>query len=197
MAVVTEAAESDGTLNLEPYFAECDDPSEIWDGRASKGEQRKAYVTWLLTLARWRSMISLTFRDEKPEDSARAWLRKLIRELNESLFGRRYRRLVGESYFSYAAALEYQSRGVPHFHVLVDRPVDFALIHARWGEWAGFSWTDLLRDPHRGIRYVVKYAVKHGDLDVYRSSFRGEPIVRPPWWDEMGISGPPRSHAEA
>jgi len=185
------------TLSLEPYFERCDDQSEIWEGRASKREQRKAYVRWLIGLAQWSSMISLTFEEEKPVDSAKAWYRKLVRELNESLLGKRYRRIVGESYFSYAMGLEYQSRGVPHFHVIVDRPVDFALIHERWGNWVGFAWTDVIKNPVKATRYVVKYAVKHGELDVYVSKWKGEPIVQPRWWKQLGISDDKLSHEKA
>ena len=187
----------DEILNLAPYFEGCEDPSEIWDGRASKREQRKAYVRWILNLAPWIAMISLTFREDKPVDSAKAWYRKLVRELNESVLGKRYRRIVGESYFSYAIGLEYQFRGVIHFHVIVDRPVDFALIHKRWGKWVGFAWTDLIRNPGKAVRYVVKYVIKHGELDVYKSDWKGEPIVRQSWWKQLGISDDISSHEKA
>jgi hypothetical protein len=185
---VSNIGDYDETLNLAPYFERCDDPCEIWEGLASKRERRKAYMRWLIGLAPWSSMISLTFRETKPVDSAKAWYRKLVRELNESVLGKRYRRIVDESYFSYAMGLEYQSRGVPHFHVLVDRPVDFALIHEKWGNWVGFAWTDVIKHPLKAIRYVVKYAVKHGDLDVYIAKWKGEPIVQPKWWKQWGSS---------
>lgn len=186
--------DGDELANMAPYLAQQVDPAEIWEGRAAKRELRKAYARWLLGLAPWCALVTLTFRDEKPEDSARAWLRKLVRELNESLLGKRYRRVVGESYFSYAAAFEYQLRGALHFHMLVDRPIDFRLIHERWASWAGWAWTDIVKRPERATKYVVKYAVKHGELDVYKASWTGEPIVRPGWWDPSGSPGVIAAH---
>ena len=194
---MTDKDKSIENINLETYFDRCEDPSEIWEGRASMSERRDAYVRWLLGLAPWMAMISLTFEEEKSVDSAKAWYRKLVRVLNESLLGKRYRRIVGESYFSYAVGLEYQSRGVPHFHMIVDRPVDFALIHKRWGKWVCFAWTDLIKHPGKATRYVVKYAIKHGELDVYKSNWKGEPIVQPSWWNRLGISDATSLHVKA
>jgi hypothetical protein len=79
--------------------------------------------------------------------------------------------------------LEYQRRDVVHFHVLVDRPLDFSFVHATWGDRCGFSWIDTdLKDRSKVIGYVCKYVCKGGQIDVYKAQGDCTPAPRPQWW---------------
>lgn len=168
---------------LGPYFEGYGEPDEVWEGRVSRRERRKAYAAWLATWAPWRVFVTLTFAEDRPPDSAKAFFRKLVRELNRDLLGKRYSRIVGHSYFSYVLATEYQSRGAIHFHFLADRPLNFQLLHDSWKAWVGFAQTEILGSPLRALKYVVKYVVKNDDIEVYRSDWKGVPIVQSAWWD--------------
>ena len=172
-----------GLEMLAPYFEGYGEPDEIWEGEVAKKARREAYAAWLGTLAPWKVFVTLTFAKDRPVDSAKSFFRRLIRELNRDLFGKRYSRVVGHSYFSYVLASEYQKRGAIHFHFLADRPLNFRLLHDQWNAWAGFAQTAILESPTRAVECVVKYVVKNDDIEVYRSGWRGEPIARPSWWD--------------
>jgi hypothetical protein len=139
-------------------------------------------VEWLLPLRPWSIFITLTFRDEKPPDVAKALLRRLIRTLNQDVFGKHYVKKVGHSYFSYIYAIEYQRRDVVHFHVLIDRPVNFDRIHILWNSWAGFAWTEIVKDPIDVIDYVCKYICKGGEVYPYIAKKEFSPDVLPYWW---------------
>ncbi|MFA9492004.1 MAG: hypothetical protein ACERK1_12330, partial [Anaerolineales bacterium] len=101
------------------------------------------------------------------------------------LLGRHYTRFAGESYFSYVLAAEFQLRGVIHFHFLADRPLNFKLIHTLWNEWAGFAFTEIIKNSEGAVWYVAKYIVKGTKLEIHRSKWNAQPIVRPFWWDML------------
>ena len=69
--------------------------------------------------------------------------------LNEETFGKRYTNYVGHSYFSYVASIEYQKRDVIHFHMLIDRPVDFRAVHKYWNIIAGFAKAELVQQNEK------------------------------------------------
>jgi hypothetical protein len=170
-------------VELEDYFEGYGDPDEVWEGKAAKNVQRKAYLDWVMDLADWKIFVTLTFREDRPIDSAKKFFERLVKALNVNLLGKRYKRIVGKSYFSFVLASEYQLRGVIHFHFLADRPLNFRLLHDKWNEWAGFAETEIIANRMAVVRYVVKYLVKNGEPEFYSSSWEGEPIVRPTWWD--------------
>ncbi len=105
-----------------------------WDNYYIQKEVAEEYRIWISEMAVWKVFLTLTFENETPVDRAMEKFKRLVRELNKSVFGKNYTRKVGHSYFSYILAIEKQGRGVIHFHVLIDRAVDFKLIHKWWGE---------------------------------------------------------------
>ena len=170
---------------METYLSDCEDASEIWEGRAMKSAIRKSYTRWLVNFANWRIMGTLTFKDDYVSvERAKRVFRALVRELNKGIFGKHYTRYVGHSYFSYVLATEYQSRGVPHFHFLADRPLDFGLLHKYWNERAGFAYTYKIQNLGGAVRYTVKYIVKDGDIEAWKQEKRIVPVVVPNWWRE-------------
>lgn len=112
---------------------------------------------------------TLTFREDVPEDMARKKFRYLIRCLNRDAFGNSYTQKVGHSYFSYCCAMEYQKRGVVHFHALFDNWVNYQLLDRVWATIAGFSsYSHILpKKEVPALIYALKYVIKNNDIDTY------------------------------
>jgi hypothetical protein len=146
---------------------------------------RQAWLGWLYPIKNWRTFITLTFREEVSPDQALAKFKRLIRYLNIDLLGTNYVRKAGHSYFSYLYAIEYQRRGVIHFHMVIDRPVNFDLIKRHWLTMAGFA--DIRPIEHKSfvIQYVCKYLSKEGDIFPYiRVNDFVLKVRKPIWWHE-------------
>jgi hypothetical protein len=132
----------------------------------------------------------LTFRDDKPQDSAVRELKDLIRLLNKDLVGCSHTsRLVGHSYFSYAYGTEQQLRDVIHFHFLADKALNFKLIHDYWNYRNGFCWTDIIRSKEDCVSYISKYNLKGGEIEIYKDNKNFCPDVIPSWWKADNIRG--------
>lgn len=143
---------------------------------------RDEYAGFVMGLAHWKSFVTLTFRDPVGGDVAMSKFYQLIQLLNRRLYGKQYTRFVHHCYFSYCLGIEYQRRDVIHFHVLVDKPIDFQLIHSWWNAVAGFAWITPPDDLAAVVSYVTKYVVKDGDLFLYKSKTDRLPIPRPIWF---------------
>jgi hypothetical protein len=169
----------------ESYLSRCEDASEAWEGRGIRRVVRNATSDWIVTLAPWRILLTLTFREETPVDVAWHHFYALVRRLNVALLGRHYTKKVRHSYFAYVVGIERQTRGVVHLHALVDRPVDFALIHREWQARAGFAHTEMIRNTSEAVRYVSKYALKGGDIWPFVPERNWEPEPLPYWWKEI------------
>jgi len=138
---------------------------------------------WIESKADWKTFLTLTFRDiDKTPDQADKNFRWLIRVLNKEVFGKRYTRIVGHSYFSYMVATEYQKRGAIHLHVLIDRPVNYKLIHEFWNRYFGFAQTTIIRNKYSTCIYAIKYCVKDGDWRLYEASKLYKPTFHFEWW---------------
>ena len=167
-----------------------DHPGDIWDSKIVRKLITDQTVLWILDLANWKVSLTLTFRDEKYHDVAIAYFKKLVRYLNKDVFGKQYKKIVKESYFSYALGIEYQRRGVIHFHAIVDRPVNFKRIHTLWNKWAGFAWIDNIRNQYDCVRYIAKYILKGGQNEVHKAKKLYMPEVIPHWWNDDQTNQP-------
>ena len=167
---------------FDDLFENCECPFDAWDSKTASHLMITEYTDWLIRSADWSSFITLTFRDPIGYDPAYNKFRYLNQVLNRELFGKRYTRIVKHSYFSYILCAEYQCRDVLHFHLLVDRPVDFALIHNTWGNMAGFVQTKKIRNPFAAVRYAIKYVIKEGDIRIYQAKALYQPRQYPIWW---------------
>jgi len=177
---------SSNRQDFEELVDRFDHASDIWDSKIARKYLTEQNILWILSLADWKVSLTLTFRDEKPNDVAVAYFKRLVRELNKGVFGKKYTKIVNHSYFSYAYGTEYQRRDVIHFHVIIDKPVDFKKIHTLWNDWAGFAWTDIINSKYDCVRYIAKYNLKGGQVEVYRAKKDYLPRVLPSWWDEDG-----------
>lgn len=139
---------------------------------------------WLGKFKDWKTYITLTFKDETPEDVAKSKFRYLVQVLNRDAFGKHYVRKVGHSYFSYILAMERQTRGVIHFHGLADKSLNFDLLHRYWNAAAGFAWVEPVKSIEDVVGYCSKYCVKGGELDIFESSTSRTPMLgnMPPYW---------------
>ena len=166
------------------HFRYFDNASDAWESKSRKKELCDAYAEWILSAKKWSEFLTLTFKDDVPIDTAKRKFNYLLSALNTECFGKHYTRIVEHCYFSYVLATEPQKRDVIHFHALADRPIHYALIHRFWNAWAGFGWTEEIKDEFRSVKYVSKYVSKGGELDVYFAKKQYTPIALPAWWKE-------------
>lgn len=132
----------------------------------------ETWVTFVNGLSDWVVFVTLTYKDDCPYPD-KAWMNyyALISALNKRMFGKSYTRKVGHSYFSYAVAMEYQKRDVPHFHFVADQYLDFSFIHDYWGGKHGFAYIQKIRSSRDVCLYLAKYLLKGGEVSVYKKSY--------------------------
>jgi hypothetical protein len=160
----------------------------VFDG--FKLEQRSpitdAWSDWIADQRVWSSFISLTFKDEISQDAALGSWGRLVRVLNRHVVGNHYTRVVDHSYFSYCLGLERQQRNVLHIHGIVDRPIDFEMIHRYWNAAAGWVWIDRINDRSGAVEYLTKYVMKGGEIVPYLADHQPYQLKpgreRPTWW---------------
>jgi hypothetical protein len=168
-------------------IARFDNIFEAWDSNRLKKLDAKAYAAWIASLRFWMVFLTLTFKEETPYDSALKKYRRLVRKLNKSVVGNQYTKFVKHSYFSYILGIEYQRRDVIHFHVLIDKPVPFQLIHNYWNDLAGYAWAEKTYNHTDVVRYVTKYISKGGEIIPYLAKKDYQPNLLPFWWETESI----------
>lgn len=172
--------------DIKDYVKSSDSEADIiFATKEYKEFLKDSYCDWVYSLKPWRSFLTLTFEEDKAPDVAVSILKRLIQRLNTDTFGNHYTRIVKHSYFSYVYGMEMQVREVVHFHMLVDRPIDFDKIHKLWEEWAGFAYINKIRNRQDAVKYICKYMTKQGgELEIYLANKWYQPIKRPYWWIE-------------
>jgi len=145
-----------------------------------KVDLQSAWVEFIERFQPYGWFVTLTFKESKhPEQADRAFFR-WIRNINESLYGRRYREHnMGVTWIK---CIEYQKREVLHFHVLVGSPMlyklkrlDFMKVWetgSKIGDTIINGYARILKfNAHGGaINYCSKYVFKGGEVDVHVSS---------------------------
>jgi hypothetical protein len=136
---------------------------------------------WIHLLSRyhWDLFGSLTFRDATHPESAYKRFRLFVSMLNRKLYGPRW--FKHNKGVSYCVAMERQERGVLHFHVLLADPELTHLLKGSWfkldGRWAnelnemwnqvaGFARIEPIKALELVQRYVSKYVIKGGEIDL-------------------------------
>lgn len=175
---------------LEPYDPNLDSFDDVFDQFKSK-EYRKQVsgvsANWLSEVRDWKHFITLTFKNDVSDEHGMHELKRLIRHLNENVFGTHYTRKVGHSYFSYVCGIEQQERGTVHFHIVADRPINQ---HELWNWWyhrngyVKHQSLDTKDDAFRSIAYSLKYSTKDGEAIIYLAKEFYAPVTLPPWWLE-------------
>jgi hypothetical protein len=148
-------------------------------------ETKEAWVDWILErIPEPISFLTLTYEHEVHPQQARSNLEGLIRVLNEDALGKDYQEKVKHCYFSYVFVLEYQKRGVAHWHGIVDSWINYDLVHRWWPASCGFAWIEKVNHPKNfrsggsvegAIRYLAKYLTKGTeDAEVWFSEKKWE-----------------------
>jgi hypothetical protein len=135
---------------------------------SSPSELQKAWVQFLNQYP-WVWFATLTFHHDVHPEQANRRFHRWIRKINESIHGRRYREKgLG---IIYTKAIEYQKRGVLHFHALLgpnelSQLNHFAYMELWYTEGNGFARI-YPYSPDKAEWYVTKYVVKGGEIDIY------------------------------
>jgi len=115
----------------------------------------------------WQWFCTLTFRDVVHPESADKSFRYFTSKLNRQLYGPRWFKKAHGG-IPWVRALEYQRRGVIHFHAM------FADVEGvrrlswmdEWDEIAGYARIEAIKDKWRVRRYVTKYVLKDGEIEL-------------------------------
>lgn len=134
---------------------------------------------------RWSWFATLTYKREVKPEAAERDFNRWMRIENQKRFGRRYK--ARSRSLSYARAIEYQKRGVVHYHALVGLAGQLSRFDAmkEWENAGALEWfetppsggyelrprTGFARifeyDPTLGAtHYVSKYVTKSGEITV-------------------------------
>lgn len=161
----------DRGMSLDQMMQECS--IDFWDMKVGREILQNEYSEWIREIANWQLFLTLTFRHPIGEERALGVLYAFIHGLNKKTFGKRYRRKVGRSYFSFVHAIEYQKRDVIHFHALIDKRIPIRFARALWEKWAGFIYIEKIKNKRDVTSYVSKYVLKGGQISVYLSDYNG------------------------
>jgi hypothetical protein len=148
------------------------------------------WADFVAGLAKWPSFWTLTFDEADrthavSKDECKFLWRRLVQSLNHDLLGNHYTRIVGHSYFSYALAYEYQSRGAIHMHALVDGITNWEYANRLWRRMAGIIKIEPVDDGLKAAKYLCKYVTKGGDIDLYVAKEFKPPSFKPLWFLEV------------
>lgn len=148
------------------------------------------WAEYLQSLTQWTGFWTLTFSDadrthDVTRDQSEFLWRRLVQSLNRDLYGKHYTRIVGHSYFSYALAFEYQTRGAIHMHALVDRVTNWERANAIWRHMAGIIKIKPVDDGLKAAKYLCKYVSKGGDIKLYIAKNDKPPSFKPMWFEDV------------
>jgi len=137
----------------------------------------KGWASWLDTF-KWETYLTLTFKSDTAPEQAGKEYGRYIRFINETIFGKRYRR-KGNG-ISWVSAIEHQRRGVIHFHCLMDgtAKLRYDVLHGLWkkvSDNTGFSWIESYKPGVGATGYLSKYVTKGGELDIYINKGHQDP----------------------
>lgn len=133
---------------------------------------QRAWVDFLLRF-RLDWFCTFTFRDAVHPEAANKKLLYLLRALNRDVFGNNWQRRTTGIYW--VAGIEYQRRGVLHFHGLLGAPENLGekLRRLYWMEFwfriAGIARIEQIDDHVLVAAYVSKYVAKGGEVELSQS----------------------------
>jgi hypothetical protein len=123
---------------------------------------------WIVFLGRWQWewFCTFTFREIVHPEAADKRFRVLISQANRVLYGHRWHQHGAG--LRWVRALEYQKRDVIHYHALLAGVQDLRRLFwmDRWHELAGYARIEPIASADAVHRYVSKYVVKGGEIDL-------------------------------
>jgi len=125
---------------------------------------------WCQFIGRWEWswFVTLTFKSDIHPERADKLFRVFVSKLNRKIYGRRWYK-QGHGGFPWVNALEYQRRGVIHFHSLFGGDIErLYTIDADclWRELAGFAKIQKIRNAGAVQNYISKYVMKGGQISL-------------------------------
>ncbi len=141
--------------------------------KSQKQLLRDEWVTFLSDYE-FQWFATLTFETKvHPEAALKRW-RFFTNQLNRSLYGRRWQKKEHGG-IHWILGIEYQKRGVIHFHALMGAENDLNTLARRltwmdyWNELAGFARIEAIRSNESALRYVTKYVIKDGEIEFSKN----------------------------
>jgi hypothetical protein len=138
------------------------------DSAAEPVNARALQDAWICYLRRWRWQwfCTLTFREPVPPEAAARRFDLFEAMINRALYGPRWRK-HGQG-IRWVRALEYQQRGVIHFHALMAGVGGLRrqVWADTWHELAGFAKIEPIKRQAAVRRYVSKYLRRGGELEL-------------------------------
>jgi hypothetical protein len=132
-----------------------------------------------MTRHQWEWFVTLTFRADVHPEAADKKYRLWVRRLDCSLMGSKASERFPDRGALWVRGLEFQKRGVAHFHALMsyEGGLDRLASRFQWmGEWEriseSFARIFPVRSQDEAARYVSKYVAKGGLVDVSPSYHR-------------------------
>ena len=132
----------------------------------------------------WQWFVTFTFKEAIHPEAADKLYRVWINKLNRAIYGQRWRKHPPYGVI-HARALEWQKRGVLHYHALISNTGFEDREH--WADvWtelgndskAGFIKIDLYDFTQGGVEaYIAKYVTKGGQIDV-SANFNIGPFIK-------------------
>lgn len=143
---------------LEEKYIDDKNATALW-------KVQRVWRNWLIEEFEPVSLITLTFDTDKKVPNltdGQAWslFKKWVHEINLHVIGKKYKRKFKHSYFSYVVTREIQTRGVIHFHVIVDNYIPYKFAQSIWWNMAGYIDLTPIKDAEGSIRYILKYLTK-------------------------------------
>lgn len=183
-----------GEENHKPFLLPGKFDYQSWD-RVMNKEASKEYGKYLLSdIWGWQWYNTLTFQERIHPEQADRYYKRWVRKLNENFYGKRFRR-KGKG-ITWVRGLEFQKRGVIHFHSLFmglpdfrDEKVEKKIRHEAMKMWERIGnrgWKNYPGDGKRyesktgyarvypykpgACSYISKYVAKGGELDFFIGS---------------------------
>ena len=148
----------------------------------SQATTRDGWIGFLSSY-QWDWFTSQTFRNPTHPEAADKTFRMWISQINRTMWGPRWYKKKMSVYW--VRALEWQKRDVLHFHALISHPEqDLNTLQSRllwmdrWNQLAGYARITKPNSTEAVTRYVTKYLIKDGDLEMsphmphYKQSLR-------------------------
>jgi hypothetical protein len=114
---------------------------------------KQFWVAWLLGLAHWQTVCTLTFESlvgpEVAERTVKRWLQRVAPGVLA------------------VVAYERQQRGAVHAHVLVACCLDLVSAEGLWNQMAGFCRLEYIRSEECVVTYALKHCVKGLEVEIY------------------------------
>lgn len=176
---------SKDTLEHRPFVAipNVDSSGVVLPSYVTK--RNRLHLEWagFLATQNWQWFVTFTFKEEIHPESADKLFRVWVNKVNREIYGQRWRKKASGG-IKWVRALEWQKRGVLHYHALVAN-VGYASREKWAAEWAklgedskaGFIRIDQYDDTLGGAEaYLSKYVAKDGDIDLSQN-FQAQNII--------------------